>query len=313
MQVIRYEPNMPPIGLACAVALGFFDGVHLAHRRLIEKTIQTAKENGLASAVFTFVSEAERDKGGGGRLYSTEQKLSLLSSLGVELVLLADFASLRDLGSREFVQSVLVDTLDARVAVAGFNFRFGKGADAGVEELARFMKDFGGEVIVEAEYQEDGETVSSTRIRRLLSEGRVQEANRLLVTPYFLEGHVESGRGMGHTWGLPTVNLPLLQSKTFLKEGVYRSAIDIRGRLYHAVTNVGKCPSFGAREVHSETHVLDCDLSIYGEKVRVYLLGYLREERVFPGIEELKAQIKIDKNRAIQENGDIKWLAIGQN
>lgn len=313
MQVIRYEPNMPPIGQSSVVALGFFDGVHLAHRRLIDRARAIARQDGLTLAVFTFVSETDGYKESAGRLYSTKEKLSLFSSLGVELVLLADFSSLRDLSPEAFVDGVLVHTLGARVAVAGYNFRYGKGASGNADTLLSRMRAMGGDAVIEQECTEGGETVSSTRIRRLLTEGKTEEANRLLVTPYFLEGTVESGRGMGRTWGIPTVNLPLPEGCDFLCKGVYRAAIRIRDEVYHAVTNVGTCPTFGAREVHTETHVLNCDLSLYGECVRVYLLGYLREERVFSGVEELKMQINVDKNRAIQENGDIKWLATGQN
>ena len=312
MQAIRYQPNMPPIGTKCVVALGFFDGVHLAHRRLIDRARAIAERDGLTLAVFTFLSEAEGYKKE-GRLYSTEQKLALLASLGVELVLLADFASLRDLSPEAFVWEVLVGTLGAQTAVAGYNFRFGKGASGSADTLRLQMRAMGGDAVIEQECTEGAKTVSSTRIRRLLLTGELEEANRLLVTPYFLEGTVESGRGMGRTWGIPTVNLPLPEGSAPVREGVYRSAILIGDEVYHAVTNVGKCPTFGAREVHSETHVLDCELSLYGERVRIYLLGYLREEQVFSGVEELKMQINIDKNRAIQENGDIKWLATGQN
>ena len=312
MQVIRYQPNMPPIGTKCVVALGFFDGMHLAHRRLIDRARAIAKRDGLTLAVFTFDSEAEGYKKE-GRLYSTEQKLALLASLGVELVLLADFASLRDLSPEVFVWEVLVKALGAQTAVAGYNFRFGKGASGSADTLRLQMRAMGGDAVIEQECTEGGRTVSSTRIRRLLLAGELEEANRLLVTPYFLEGTVESGRGMGRTWGIPTVNLPLPEGGAPVREGVYRSAILIGDEVYHAVTNVGKCPTFGEREVHSETHVLDCELSLYGERVRIYLLGYLREEQVFSGVEELKMQINIDKNRAIQENGDIKWLATGQN
>ena len=313
MQVIRYEPNMAPIGQRCVVALGFFDGVHLAHRRLLARARQIARAEGLTLAVFTFASEAEDYKNTEERLYSTEQKLDLLCSLGVELVLLADFSSLRDLSAEAFALDVLVKTLGAQIAVAGYNFRFGKGAAGDAQTLLALMQASGGNAVIEPQYCEGGEAVSSTRIRRLLAEGKAEEAGRLLGTPYFLEGTVESGRGMGRTWGIPTVNLPLPNGSTRPREGVYRSAILRRGKVYHAVTNVGKCPTFGAREVHSETHVLGCDLSLYGECVRVYLLGYLREEKVFLDVEQLKMQINIDKNRAIKENGDIKWLATGQN
>ena len=313
MQVIRYEPNMAPIGEKCVVALGFFDGVHLAHRRLIAHAEQIARAKGLRLAVFTFAAEAEGYKYTEGRLYSTEEKLSLLASLGVELTVLADFSSLRDLSPEAFALDVLVKTLGAHIAVAGYNFRFGKGASGDAHTLLALMRASGGDAVIEAECTQGGEAVSSTRIRRLLAQGKTEEADRLLVTPYFLEGTVESGRGMGRTWGIPTVNLPLPKGRTFLCEGVYRSAILIRNEVYHAVTNVGRCPTFGAREVHAETHVLDCDLSLYGEKVRIYLLGYLREEKVFSGVEELKTQIIVDKNRAIKENGDIKWLVTGQN
>ena len=313
MRVVRYQPNMAPVGVRSAVALGLFDGVHLAHRALLSHMQDAARERGLVSAVFTFDSESRGLKSHSARLYSTQEKLALFSELGVELVLVADFADLCDLGAEAFVQEVLVGVLGAEVAVAGYNFRFGHRASADTQDLTRLMAHAGGVCEVVAPYRMGDLPLSATYIKSLLAEGRVEEANRALGAPYRIAGAVERGRGLGHTWGVPTVNLALPTDPTPLRFGVYRSAVLLGDSVHHGVTNVGVCPSFGAREAHAETYILDCHADLYGESVTVYLLGFLRDERVFSDVESLKMQIEVDKNRAITENGDNIWQAIGRS
>ncbi len=313
MQIVRYQPNMPSIGVHCAVALGLFDGVHLAHRALLSRMLEIADAGGLCRAVFTFVSESEGLKSHTARIYSTEQKLALLEEAGVELVLLCDFSSLRDLNAEAFVRNVLVGTIGAQIAVAGYNFRFGRGASADVNTLSSLMALSGGACEVVEPYAIDGIPLSATYIKGLLGEGKIEQANRALGAPYRISGTVEHGRGLGRTWGVPTVNLPLPTEPTPLRFGVYRSAAVVHGEVHHAVTNVGVCPSFEGREAHTETYIFDCNRDLYGESITVYLLGYLREEKRFFDTESLKMQIEVDKNRAITENGDAIWQAIGQN
>ena len=313
MQVVRYSANMAPIAVRSAVALGLFDGVHLAHRALLDRTRSIARERGLSVAVFTFSSEDQSLKGHTTRIYGTEQKLALLEEAGVETVLIADFSALRDVDAETFVKDVLVGVLGAEAAVAGYNFRFGRGAVADSDVLARLMAASGGVCEIVSPYRIGDAPLSSTYIKSLLSEGRIEEANRCLASPYRITGVVEHGRGLGRTWGVPTVNLSLPTDPTPLRYGVYRSAALVGGRPYHAVTNVGTCPSFPGREAHTETYIFGCNDDLYGENITVYLLGFLRDERVFEDVESLKMQIEVDKNRAITENGDAIWQAIGQN
>lgn len=313
MQIVRYQTNMPPIGVRCAVALGLFDGVHLAHRELLSRMREIADENGLCRAVFTFVSESEGLKSHTARIYSTEQKLALLEEAGVELILLCDFSALRDLDAATFVREILVGTMGAEVAVAGYNFRFGRAASGDVTALAQLMSWSGGRCEVVTPYAHEGVPLSATYVKQLLGEGRIEEANRVLGAPYRISGTVEHGRGLGRTWGVPTVNLPLPTDPTPLRFGVYRSVAVVHGEVHHAVTNVGVCPSFEEREAHTETYIFGCNRDLYGENVTVYLLGYLRDEIQFPDTESLKMQIEVDKNRAIKENGDAIWQAIGRN
>lgn len=313
MQVVRYQPNMSPIGVRTAVALGLFDGVHLAHRALLSRACEIAKEQGLVSAVFTFFSESEGLKSHAARIYSTKEKLALFEQMGIELVLLADFSDLRDLDASAFVGEILLSVMGASVAVAGYNFRFGRGASASGRELVALMARSGGACEIVEPYQIDGAALSATYIKTLLGEGKIEAANRYLGAPYRITGVVEHGRGLGRTWGVPTVNLPLPTEPSPLRFGVYRSVVLLGERLHHAVTNVGVCPSFSGREAHTETYIFDCSTDLYGESVTVYLLGFLRDEIAFSDLESLKMQIEVDKNRAITENGENIWQAIGRS
>ena len=213
----------------------------------------------------------------------------------------------------EFVRDTLVRDIGAVCASAGYNFRFGKGASSGADALTEYMSAHGGSAIIKKPYLYGDAPLSSTMIRALLSEGKVEEAHTTLGTPYFISGEVSHGNGVGRGLGFPTVNLDHAEGRVKLKHGVYRCAALISGELYHAVTNVGVCPTFEERSTHVEAHLIDFDKNVYGEKIRLYFLGYLREERKFASAEELIAQIETDKNRAKNENGEDIWQEIGLN
>ena len=134
----------------------------------------------------------------------------------------------------------------------------------------------------------------------------------MLGLPYAIEGEVERGLGLGKAYGFPTVNLPLRRTSP-LSTGVYRTAVIIDGRAYTGVTNVGSCPTVSEREIHTETLIADFEGDLYGKTVRIYFLGYLREEKRFDSIEELRDRIYLDKDIAKKENGDLLWLETGLN
>ena len=296
----------------CVMAIGFFDGVHIAHRELISTAVTEGKRLSLPVGVFTFRDNADI-KNTTARLYSDAQKEELISSLGVNFTVFADFASVCNLSKDEFIDEVLIRDFGCRVAVVGYNFRFGKGASGNADYLNTALYNKGRECIVKEEITSLGRTISSSYIKELIGEGRIKEANRLLVHPYCFSATVERGDGRGHTLGFPTVNSDIGSKAEILKMGVYRSAALIDGRFYSALTNIGTCPTFSERSCHAESFLIGFDGRLYGEKIKIYLLEYLREERRFSDAESLKMQINIDINTVIKKNEEEKWQELGQS
>lgn len=293
-----------------AVAIGFFDGVHLAHRELILTAKDEAARLGIASGVVTFASESSI-KSGIARLYDTDDKLSLIEKLGVDFAVVCDFGDVASMTGEEFVSQVIVRDIGASRVVAGYNFRFGNHASSNADDLCRYMRALGGDAIIKEPYLYGKEPLSSSMIRGFLSDGKVEEARKALGYPYFVSGRVSHGNGVGKTLGFPTLNFPDVSGRIKLKQGVYRCAALVLGKLYHAVTNVGVCPTFDKREYHIEANIADFSGDIYGKSVRLYFLGFLREEKRFSSQDELKMQIKVDKTKAIKENEEDLWQEIG--
>jgi riboflavin kinase/FMN adenylyltransferase len=310
MDVIEYKYGDAPSLGASVMALGFFDGVHIGHRRLLSKAKNEAERASLPLTVFTFKDNRDIKKNA-TRIYDEGAKLELMRRLGVDTVILADFPTLSGISAEEFVKNVLVGTLGARVAVAGYNFRFGKGALGDAALLSKLAEECGIDAVICDEVRYEGHAVSSTVIRKLLSDKKIPEANALLGSPYFISGRVMHGNGVGRGLGFPTVNTNIPTSSTVLPSGVYRTAVPYNGRIYSALTNVGVCPTFEARPIHAETFILDFEGDLYGEELSIYFLDFLREETAFPSVESLKMQILVDKNKVITENGDITWQELG--
>ena len=296
----------------CAVALGYFDGVHIGHRELISLLVREAKAEGLKSYILTFEDNLAKTKKTQSVIYNTKEKLRIFESLGVDGVIVADFSSISGLSPESFVFDVLIDSLGVELAISGYNFRFGKFAAADSSRLIELMEDKGKRSLVLSERRVDGKPLSATVIRELIGEKRLDEANKMLGIPYYVEGTVERGLGLGTGFGFPTVNIPIRETSP-LASGVYRTAVKIGDRLYTGVTNVGSCPTVKEREIHTETLIADFDGNLYGQNIRIYFLGYLREERLFDSVDELRDQIYFDRNRSIEENGDLTWLATGLN
>ena len=310
MKIYNYKPGIN-ISKQTAVALGYFDGVHAAHRRLLATAQHAAKERGLLFTVFTFTAKAGVKEN--RLIYSTEEKLALFESLGVGAVILADFSDISEISAESFAKDCLFGDMGCRVAVGGFDFRYGKGRAGNISTLKSALEELGAECIVEPEHTIDGEKISSSKIKQLLALGDVEGARRFLGCPYQLICEVERGRGVGKSLGFPTVNTRLDHERAELGRGVYRTAVEISGKLYTGITNVGTCPTFAERESHAETYIIDYSGSLYGKKIRILFLGRLRDEKKFDTPEELIMQINVDKNRAIKENGELTWQEIGQN
>lgn len=277
------------------VAIGCFDGVHVAHRTLLSETVSYAAAHGLAPAVFSFRGALPHK---GDRLQSEEARLAAFRESGIARVFLADFSEVSMLSPEAFIEDVLKKTCNAAVAVCGEGFRFGKDAVGDAALLSERMT-----AVVVPSVTDGGVAVSSTRVREALSEGRPEEAARLLGAPYTLVGEVLHGKALGREYGIPTANMPFPEGSCIPKRGVYVTRVTVDGETYGAVTNVGVRPTVEAdAAVNCESHVIGYRGDLYGKTVTVQFYRYLREERKFATENALMAQIRSDRKEAE------KWL-----
>jgi riboflavin kinase/FMN adenylyltransferase len=291
-----YYELMPSIG-ETAVALGNFDGLHIGHKKVITTAADTKKQ-GLMPTVLTFAHNPLTDLGGsaGGEIITQEEKIRLLEKFGVEQLYILNFASIKDLSEVDFVDKVLVDICHAKEVCCGFNFTFGRGGKGNSTLLSKLCKERGIEAKIINAVLFDGEPVSSTRIRNLIAAGEVGDAARLLGRPYGYRSEVLHGRKIGRDLGTPTVNQAIPKDFVLPKFGVYASRVFFNNKKYYGVTNVGIKPTVGSPDVLAETWIPDyCGADFYGKIINVELIKFLRPERKFSGLDELK--------RAIIKNG----------
>ena len=283
-----------------AVALGNFDGLHIGHQKVISLALGGTPK-GLLPTVFTFAENPLADLAGkaGGRLLTQDEKISFLQRMGVQQLYIVDFPSVRDLSAEEFVNQVLVGCLKAQKVCCGFNFTFGRGGGADSTTLTELCRARNVEVSVAPAVLLDGMPVSSTRIRRLLMDGCVEDATRLLGRPFGYEMPVLHGKRLGRSLGTPTLNQQLPQGFILPKFGVYVSRVQIGNKSWFGVTNIGVRPTVGADRPISETWMPDyCGDELYGQAVRVELLSFLRPECKFSTVEELRRAIVHDGEQA---------------
>lgn len=284
------------------VCLGNFDGVHLGHRALLTsaKELRARLGEDVACAVLCFRAPSSDFLGADkpAHLCTLGQKLQLFRACGMDYAFLIDFPEIRGLSPEEFARRVLRDACHVAAVVCGFNYRFGKGG-VGTPETLKSLLDV--EVAVRDEVCADGETVSSTRIRNLLREGRPSEAARLLTRPYAICSEVVHGKALGKTWGFPTLNQNFPSEMLIPRHGVYITDCELDGRHYRGVSNVGAHPTVdSAASVNCETYLLDFDGDAYGKTVTVCFLEFLRPEQKFDSEETLRAQIARDIQAARQ-------------
>lgn len=267
-----------------SLALGNFDGLHLAHRALLDR----ADTGEYPLAVFTFREAASP------YLTSPEDRLALLEAAGVQTVFWAAFEGFRSLSCEEFVR-YLKENLACRQVACGFNFHFGRAASGDATTLARLADAAGIVCKILPEQRLDGGTISSSAIRTLLRAGDVTRAARLLGRPFSLSGTVTQGFSVGgRRLNTPTVNLPVPEGLVPLQKGVYVTHTALAGEVFPSVTNWGSRPTFDRQDVTCETYLLDVDRDLYGQKITVFFDQFLRPEKKFPTEEALKTAIAGD-------------------
>lgn len=276
-----------------AVALGYFDGLHLGHIGVIGAALV---QKDLKPAVFTFNCDTTLPKFKSPEdIISFENKCELLEKMGVEYLCAPDFAEVCTLTDADFVRELLHKRLNAGFACCGRNFRFGLGGYGTPERLAELGAEYGIAVRIVEDVCLDGEMISSSRIRELIRRGEIREANRLLGYELQFSLPVVTGNKLGRTLSFPTINQIIPATNVIPRFGVYASYVSIHGRNYRGITNIGIRPTVvSGGETVMETHIFNFSGELYGEKITVSLTEFLRPERKFTGLDELKEQIAKD-------------------
>ena len=281
--------------LGTSVALGMFDGVHMGHRRIITAAKNKSTDLSIPSSVLLFSRSPRRAP----MLQPLCDRLCEIEKLGIDFVYVYDFEEISHLSPEEFVKKELGERLSVRAVSAGYNYRFGKGAMGNADTLRALCAECGMLCEISDEVDFLGESVSSSRIRTLLKEGKVEAANKLLTYPYYLRAKVEHGKELGRNLGLPTINQCFDGEHAEMARGIYYTKTVIDGKPYISVSNLGVRPTVENTEtVNLETHILDFDGDLYGKEVKVEFYGKGRGEICFESVEKLRSEIMRDCERA---------------
>ncbi len=282
-----------------AVALGFFDGVHLGHQAVITKAVREARRLGVPSALATFCDHPRTIITGKSPqlLTQLDQRLELFAGLGIDYTLAISFTEdISRLSADEYVRTTLLSALGCRSVAIGYNHHFGKDREGSPQRLNELGKQYGFDVHIVAEIFVDGVEVSSSRIREAIATAKVDAAGKLLGRPYSVSGQVIRGDGRGRGIGFPTANISIPEHQLLPARGVYAGATVLKdGRILPAVINIGFRPTVSQDQILTlEVHILDFNEDLYGQTVTVQFWRFLRAETKFENIQALKGQIELD-------------------
>ncbi|MBW9170887.1 bifunctional riboflavin kinase/FAD synthetase [Clostridium estertheticum] len=286
------------------IALGSFDGLHLGHMHLINKTVELSKANNAKSMICTFknhplsvINKEICPK----LIMDNDTKIKLLEDTGIDIVNLANFdKDFMKITPEEFIRN-MVKCYNVKGIIVGFNYRFGYKNLGDVEMLKAYSTILGYNLYVCDAISVNDEIVSSSKIRHLIAEGNIVKANELLGRPHTIIGKVITGKQLGRTIGFPTVNLNYNKEYILPKGGVYYTIIEYDNYLYKAITNIGYNPTVEGGKLSVETHILDFNKQIYSEIVKINFINRIRDEVKFNTVEELKQQLVKDKEYAYNQ------------
>lgn len=282
------------------LTIGNFDGVHLGHNQIINRVIEIARQKNMLATILTFEPhpillfkpELARDF----RLTSLAQKLKIFANKKIDRTIIIPFnRDFAELSAKDFIKTILVDALNVKHLVIGYDFIFGKNREGNLQLLEEESKRYGFNIINIAALKKDEEIYSSSLIRNYIRNGKIKEANQALGENFTIEGIVNNGKKLGRTIGFATANIKAKPHIIKPKFGVYKVRINIAGINYDAIMNFGLRPTVSsALEPLYEVHIFNFNQEIYGKKVKVELLDFIREEKKFSSIDDLKKQIAID-------------------
>lgn len=291
------------------VILGNFDGVHAGHQIILQKAVKRAKEKELKTIIYTF---SEYPKNQQTKITTSSEKAYLLNEIGIDFLYLENFEKVRNYSPEEFVEKIIVNTLNASEVYCGFNFTFGKGKSGNVDILKKLLIEKNIKLnIQEAVFDENREIISSTRIRNYIKKGNFEKSRELLGHNFIILGKVIYGKQLGRVIGFPTANLRF-ENKIYPEFGVYGVKIHIQDdkKVYNGVMNIGRNPTVDAGVLSVETNIFDFNADIYGKVILIEVLENIRKEKKFNSVDELKNQIGNDvnywKNKILYHHEKIK-------
>ncbi len=296
--MIYYGTGIEPEGFT-SIALGTFDGVHRGHFNVIKSAVDGAKR-GFIPCVVSFFPHPQKVLSGKAppTILTVSQRELVHASMGVKFCYLLDFESIASLSPREFVRDVLIAKLKVREISCGYDYRFGAGGAGNPQVLRQLCDEFGIRLTVVDRVDLDGERISSTAIRKAIEDGNIMLANKMLGRPFCYDFIVVGGNRNGRTIGFPTINQYFPDGFILPKFGVYASRTFVDGWWKPSITNFGVRPTVGSERPVSETCIFDYSGDLYGEEVWVQLIEFIRPERKFNSLDELREQIKIDMKQA---------------
>lgn len=287
------------------LTLGTFDGVHIGHKKILDKVINSTEEDKYESLVLTFFPHPRmvlQENSEIKLLNTITEKIELLENMGIHNLVIHPFdETFSRLTAEDFVQTVLVEKFNIHKIIIGYDHRFGRNRTANIDDLIEYGLKYDFEVEQISVKEINDISVSSTKIRTALSEGDMEKANSYLDYNYPLSGRVFKGKQLGRTIGFPTANIQIEEDyKLIPKKGAYIVTSTINDILVKGIMNIGLNPTVQGENLSLEIHFLDFDQDLYGKKITVSLLQYLREEQKFNSLEELTTQLELDKTTAIQ-------------
>jgi riboflavin kinase / FMN adenylyltransferase len=301
MQIIRHVNESKLDLVRSVVTLGNFDGIHLGHRALISGAVADSKRLSAPSVVLTFEPHPLRvlaPERAPKLILTHKDKMQLLQDLGVDIVAVQHFdRGFAQRSAEAFVQDLLVKCLKVQKVWVGKDLRFGQGREGGIDDLARWGRELNFDVAVVNPILVKGERVSSSRIRELVGDGRVDEVEPLLGRYHFVSGRVVTGHRRGRDLGFPTANIAA-RTEVLPADGIYATLFHLGARPLLSVSSIGLNPTFGAGPRTVESFIMDFDEDIYGESVRLSFIKRIRDELKFYSAAQLVAQIRQDVRRA---------------
>lgn len=287
------------------VTIGTFDGVHVGHQKIIKKLVKNAKASGKKSVLLTFFPHPRMvlQKDVHIQLINTiREKTDLLEALGLDYLIIHPFSKeFSRMTALKFVRDVLVDKLHTAKLIIGYDHHFGKNREGNIEQLTEYSHLYDFEVEEIPVQDIDDVSVSSTKIRRALLDGALKTANKYLGYNFSITGKVVSGKQLGSTIGFPTANIHIYENyKLIPKTGVYVVQSELNGSTYCGMMNIGNRPTVSGTYQTIEVHYFNYNQNLYDTEVRVSLLYYLREEKKFESVENLKEQLQKDKSATLK-------------